>query len=82
MALAGVFRGRRSSPFGWLLAGMGTGYVGLILVPIAHMQFRYALLPAETPLVHLDVLAEEFERTSRATVRRRVRRSRSRSVRR
>lgn len=45
MAVAGIWSNRKT-PFIWLLAGMGVGYLVLVLVPIAHMQFRYALLLA------------------------------------
>lgn len=34
----------RGSRFLWLLGGMGAGYLLLVMVPIAHMQLRYALL--------------------------------------
>ena len=45
MALAGTWSGRKT-PFIWLIGAMGVGYVTLVMVPIAHMQPRYALLPA------------------------------------
>jgi hypothetical protein len=46
IACVGMFSPRRSTPFLWLLAAMATGYFALVIVPIAHMQYRYALLPA------------------------------------
>lgn len=45
MAVAGAWSSRKT-PFLWLLAGMGAGYLTLVLVPIAHMQLRYSLLLA------------------------------------
>ena len=45
MGVAGAWSNRKT-PFLWMLAGMGAGYLTLVLVPIANMQLRYALLPA------------------------------------
>ncbi|MGH8509056.1 MAG: ArnT family glycosyltransferase [Gammaproteobacteria bacterium] len=45
IAGAGAFSTRNRPPFHGLLAAMLVGYLGLVIVPIAHMQFRYALLP-------------------------------------
>jgi hypothetical protein len=45
VALAGIWTARRAR-FVWLLGAMAFGYLALVMIPIAHMQLRYALLPA------------------------------------
>ena len=45
-AAAGGFVRRGPRTFLWLVGAMLAGYLVLIIVPIAHIQYRYALLPA------------------------------------
>ena len=44
-AILGVTTRPRADAFIIVLLSMGLGYFALVMVPIAHMQFRYAVLP-------------------------------------